>query len=45
MFGVGSLIAPIMVYSMGLHTFTILGTVNLIAVIGYYWLKVPIVNK
>jgi hypothetical protein len=44
MFGVGSLIAPIMVYWMQLYTFTILGAINVLAIIGYWKLKIPIEN-
>ena len=45
MFGVGSLISPIMVYYVELDTFTVLGFVNVVAVFGYWRLKVPIIEK
>lgn len=41
MFGVGCLAAPFVVRIWQLDAFTVLGLVNLISIVGYYWLKSP----
>ena len=41
MFGVGCLAAPFVVRIWQLDAFAVLGLVNLISIVGYYWLKSP----
>jgi hypothetical protein len=44
-FGIGCLLAPFLVYFTELNTFTLLGVINVVSIIGYWKLRTPKSNQ